>query len=86
MVEQKSDSFTEGNGDDHEEGGKGSCLNLETLKMSRLSLTPGKAVSSQNGYGGGGGAILENKEKPQFKLTFGPKYKTIGVEIAHFRP
>ena len=71
------DSFTERNGDDHEEGGKGSCLNLGTLKMSRFVLTPGKAVSSQNGYGGGGGGIQE---------TFGPKYETIGVEIAHFCP
>ena len=80
------DSFTERNGDDHEEGGKGSCLNLGTLKMSRFVLTPGKAVSSQNGYGGGGGGIQENKEKPQLTLTFDPKYETIGVKIAHFCP
>ena len=46
-------------------GGKGSGLDLTTLNMTRFVLTPGKAGTGVNNFGGGGGGILVNGKRPQ---------------------
>ena len=45
-------------------GGKGSGLDIGTLNITRFILSPGKAGTQYNSYGGGGGGILVNGEKP----------------------
>ena len=45
-------------------GGKGSGIDVRTLNMTRFALTPGKAGKGEDEYGGGGGGILVNGEKP----------------------
>ena len=45
-------------------GGKGSGLDVGALNMTRFTLTPGKGGITFSGYGGGGGGILVNGEKP----------------------
>ena len=45
-------------------GGKGSGLDVGTLNMTRFVLMPGKAGTHTEGYGGGGGGLLVNGEKP----------------------
>ena len=57
------------NGSDGEDsdsymGGKGSGLDIRTLNITRFILSPGKAGTAYVGYGGGGGGILVNGEKP----------------------
>ena len=58
----------EGGGDanDHgsHKGGHGSGLDIGSVNMTKFTLSPGKAGSSNAGWGGGGGGIIVNGEKP----------------------
>jgi len=53
-------------------GGKGSGLDVGTLNMTRFVLTPGKGGTHYSGsFGGGGGGILVNGEKPEGNQYYG---------------
>merc|ERR1712113_687037 len=45
-------------------GGEGSGLDIGTLNTTRFILSPGKAGTADGNFGGGGGGILVNGEKP----------------------
>ena len=55
---------SDGGSYDSATGGKGSGLDIGTLNITRFILSPGKAGTAYVGYGGGGGGILVNGEKP----------------------
>ena len=56
---------SDGEDSDSYMGGKGSGLDIRTLNITRFILSPGKAGTQYgNTYGGGGGGILVNGEKP----------------------
>ena len=55
---------SDGEDSDSYMGGKGSGLDIGTLNITRFILSPGKAGTQYNSYGGGCGGILVNREKP----------------------